>query len=242
MPRLLEPGPDQREERGEPSAHQSSNMSDMDIMTQQHETRPHPCHLMPLTNCPPPGADMEPAHILLWKSQHEETLRSTSKPNESVFLLLRQNLTSPVSPDATDQLPTPGGWHGAWGKRDSFGFEVFRSDSSLLESTCQLSLIRTAPNKCNVPGIRCGDYCRPNYAWCRSEWSDPCETPLGPILTNDTELCGNTSFWSNKTCDIFNYDGEKIALGLRCTGGVQHCINPWYLKPFQVHNPIYKVK
>ena len=94
----------------------------------------------------------------------------------------------------------------------------------------------------NVPGIRCGNYCRPIYAWCRSEWSDMCETPLGPILTNDTELCGNTSFWSNKTCDIFNYDGEKIALGLRCTGGVQHCINPWYLKPFQVHNPIYKVK
>ena len=89
MPRLLEPGPDQREERGEPSAHQSSNMSDMDIMTQQHETRPHPCHLMPLTNCPPPGADMEPAHILLSvleqaesrsMKKHFEALRSQTNP------------------------------------------------------------------------------------------------------------------------------------------------------------------
>ena len=36
MSRLLEPGPDQIEERGEASAHRSSDMSDMDIMTQQH--------------------------------------------------------------------------------------------------------------------------------------------------------------------------------------------------------------
>ena len=95
----------------------------------------------------------------------------------------------------------------------------------------------------NVPGIVCGDYCRPSDLWCRSDRCRTCETPLGPILTNDTQLCGNTSFWSNKTCDIFNSDGEKVALGLRCTGGVQHCITPWYLKLFQVHIPIYsKVK
>ena len=94
----------------------------------------------------------------------------------------------------------------------------------------------------NVPGIVCGDYCRPSDLWCRSDRSSTCETPLGPILTNDTQLCGNTSFWSNKTCDIFNSDGEKVALGLRCTGGVQHCINPWYLTPFQLYKPYYKVK
>ena len=82
MPRLLEPGPDQREERGEPSAHQSSNMSDMDIMTQQHETRPHPCHLMPLTNCPPPGADMEPEvkDIRLASKCFEVILRCSNPP------------------------------------------------------------------------------------------------------------------------------------------------------------------
>ena len=79
MSRLLEPGPDQREERGEPSAHQSSNMSDMNIMTQQHETRPHPCHLMPLTNCPPPGADMEPDVEKKFGSDFAEAARITSK-------------------------------------------------------------------------------------------------------------------------------------------------------------------
>ena len=84
-------------------------------------------------------------------------------------------------------------------------------------------------------GIRCekGDYvqCMPNNLWCRDDIVDSCNVlgGLGQIWTNDTELCGNSSFWRNKTCDIFRY-WERVAVGLRCAGGQQHCINPWYLR------------
>ena len=73
--------------------------------------------------------------------------------------------------------------------------------------------------------------CIPNYRWCRDDSGASCNIlgGLGQIRTNDTELCGNSSFWRNKTCDI-SHRGAKLALGLRCAGGQQHCINPWYLR------------
>ena len=49
------------------------------------------------------------------------------------------------------------------------------------------------------------------------------------FLTNDNELCRDSLFWLNKTCDRFYDSGDKAALGKRCSGGAQHCIYPWYL-------------
>ena len=79
------------------------------------------------------------------------------------------------------------------------------------------------------PGFICGSYCFENYRWCLEDRPWTCLSDLGEeFLTNDTELCGDSLFWSNQTCDVFNYD-DKIALGQRCSGGAQHCIYPWYL-------------
>ena len=79
------------------------------------------------------------------------------------------------------------------------------------------------------PGLTCGERCWRNYAWCREDYSTLCDVPGGQFSTNNRALCGNTPFWLNQTCDRFYDDGDKAALGLRCSGGTQHCINPWYL-------------
>ena len=99
-------------------------------------------------------------------------------------------------------------------------------------------------------GIVCeeGDdiQCITTHLWCRDDIVKTCDVfgGVGQILTNYSELCGDTLFWRNKTCDIFRSDGEKLALGFRCTGGQQHCINPWYLRltPDVDYDTILKVR
>ena len=67
--------------------------------------------------------------------------------------------------------------------------------------------------------------------WCRDNLAIQCSNQLGEeFLTNDTELCGDSLFWSEQTCDWF-HRGEKVAIGQRCSGGTQHCIYPWYNTP-----------
>ena len=79
------------------------------------------------------------------------------------------------------------------------------------------------------PGLTCGEKCWGNYEWCLADITHSCVVPGGQISTNTRALCGNTTFWVNQTCDKFYGDGDKAALGLRCSGGAQHCIYPWYL-------------
>ena len=88
------------------------------------------------------------------------------------------------------------------------------------------------------PGLLCEDYCLENYRWCRKDIAFSCKDSFSEeFLTNDTELCGDSLFWSNQTCDVFYNDGSKASLGQRCSGGAQHCIYPWYLSS----NYYYKV-
>ena len=112
------------------------------------------------------------------------------------------------------------------------------------------SSLQPCTENSGTQGIRCekGDYveCVSNYLWCRDDIVDSCNVlgGLGQIWTNDTELCGNSSFWSNRTCDIFDR-WQKVALGLRCAGGQQHCINPWYLHltpDIEFNSYYYKVR
>ena len=82
------------------------------------------------------------------------------------------------------------------------------------------------------PGLNCGSAvggCVRNYNWCRRDISIPCYSSEGTFATNNQGLSSNTTFWQNKTCDKFYYDGDKATLGERCSGGAQHCIYPWYL-------------
>ena len=82
------------------------------------------------------------------------------------------------------------------------------------------------------PGFRCRDKCWPNYLWCVGDDSYSCNDTEGQFTTNNRALCGNTTVWTNKSCDTFYYDGSnkaKATLGLRCTGVAQHCYYPWYL-------------
>ena len=80
-----------------------------------------------------------------------------------------------------------------------------------------------------TPGLTCGERCVVNYAWCRGDRSLSCDVPGGQFSSTNRALCGNTLFWVNQTCDLFYGNGYKAALGLRCSGGAQHCIYPWYL-------------
>ena len=78
------------------------------------------------------------------------------------------------------------------------------------------------------PGLWCGDQCFPNPAWCRVDGLS-CDFPVGNFSTNNKRLCGNTTFWVKHTCDGFYPDGDKAALGQRCSGESQHCLLTWYL-------------
>ena len=73
------------------------------------------------------------------------------------------------------------------------------------------------------PGLKCGEECYLNYDWCLEDYSQSCDVTGGQFTTNNRALCGNTTFWINQTCDKF------YSLGLRCSGGAQHCYYPWYL-------------
>ena len=82
------------------------------------------------------------------------------------------------------------------------------------------------------PGLNCsGAYfsCWRTYAWCRGDRSTSCDGSRGTFATNNQGLCANTTFWQNKTCEVFYEDGDKATLGRRCSGGAQQCIYPWYL-------------
>ena len=79
------------------------------------------------------------------------------------------------------------------------------------------------------PGLMCGGKCNENYAWCRGDSLITCDVPGGKFTTNNKALCGYTPLWQNTTCNIFYDTGDKATLGLRCSGGVQHCAYPWYL-------------
>ena len=81
-------------------------------------------------------------------------------------------------------------------------------------------------------GLNCSGWgwdCVQNCEWCREGWSGACDGSEGTFATNNQRLCSNTTFWQNKTCEMFYSDGPKAALGQRCSGGAQQCIYPWYL-------------
>ena len=79
------------------------------------------------------------------------------------------------------------------------------------------------------PGLTCGVICWENYLWCREDHSFSCDGKEGKFAINNRGLCSNTTFWQDKTCDLFYENGIKAALGRRCSGGAQQCIYPWYL-------------
>ena len=91
------------------------------------------------------------------------------------------------------------------------------------------SLLTPCVNEDGDPGSWCGENCYRNYYWCLEGYSDSCNVPGGQFTTNNRALCGNKTVWINQTCEVFYADGDKVALGLRCTGDAQHCSYPWYL-------------
>ncbi len=111
---------------------------------------------------------------------------------------------------------------------------ITRVDETVLDIRNQkvrinLTSITECPYNGVKPGLKCGDTCWPNYNWCRGDYSAICDVLGGNFTTDNKALCGNTSLWQNTTCDRFYDDGDKGALGLRCSGGLQHCAYPWYL-------------
>ena len=89
------------------------------------------------------------------------------------------------------------------------------------------------------PGVMCGQECEDNFLWCRdpTEYAtDSCDYGDFVISDSDQRLCSNATFWSDKSCDIIDSDGDTWAHGTRCSGSRQHCYYPWY----NVVNPDYE--
>ena len=107
----------------------------------------------------------------------------------------------------------------------------------------------TSITECNttrsIPGLMCGNQCSQYntpcgpclepYEWCRKESPISC----GNFRLNNKQLCSNTTFWTGKTCDLYDLKTRrKEAVGRRCTGASQHCIYPWYTSSlyfYEVH-------
>ena len=85
------------------------------------------------------------------------------------------------------------------------------------------------PNNSYTPGVMCGSLCAHNYRWCLARSSSQCDDGVQVFTTNNPGLCRNPTFWRDVPCTLYWPDGEIVARGLRCTGGLQHCIYPWYL-------------
>ena len=78
------------------------------------------------------------------------------------------------------------------------------------------------------PGVMCGSECLGTLSWCRAGSSNPCDDGAQVFTTNNPGLCRNSTFWRDVSCAFYG-NGTIAARGLRCTGGMQHCIYPWYL-------------
>ena len=82
-------------------------------------------------------------------------------------------------------------------------------------------------------GIKCVDGCRRNYDWCTNEKEEGCklnkkdETQI-TISVNNRNICGDHSFWEDKSCKSNDQGAVAEALGLRCYSAFQHCFYPWY--------------
>ena len=73
------------------------------------------------------------------------------------------------------------------------------------------------------------DDCRGYHMWCRPGSGYTCSTNEGVLFsTEDKNLCGNATFWSDKPCLLHNHLGTLIGQGSRCTSSYQHCYFPWY--------------
>ena len=87
--------------------------------------------------------------------------------------------------------------------------------------------------KFNLPGLMCGDLCGSYRVWCLEDHAASCGKYN--FSTNNKQLCANTTFWSEKSCDLFFNTRRKGAVGRRCTGATQHCSYPWYTSIIKVY-------
>ena len=125
--------------------------------------------------------------------------------------------------------------------RNDGGYDaISREDEDNLDivSTSTISLDYSKLGHCNTsagdidsagnPGIKCGTRCMPSYGWCELGTSDPCDDGIQVFTTNNPGLCRNSTFWREVSCTT-HYSSGIAAMGLRCLGTLQGCINPWYL-------------
>ena len=89
------------------------------------------------------------------------------------------------------------------------------------------SSIIECKNEQNEIGYICGEECLLGYNWCNVDLDVSC----GSFTANNVQLCSNTTFWAEKSCEIIWPDKPwlKFSIGRRCSGSHQQCIYPWYL-------------
>ena len=77
-------------------------------------------------------------------------------------------------------------------------------------------------------GLLCGQQCKGNDGWCRSdEELETCDVGGRLLQTNDPELCQDNVFLKNQDCNRYD-DGSVLSYGSRCQGSNQGCVCPWY--------------
>ena len=73
-------------------------------------------------------------------------------------------------------------------------------------------------------GYLCGEKCLLVQNWCTDADANSC----GSFTSNNVQLCSNTTFWAEKSCELI-FSQRKFSVGRRCSGSHQECIYPWYL-------------
>ena len=118
---------------------------------------------------------------------------------------------------------------GDWAINDGLYDTISRVDETDLDiNNPKVRIDYSGITECTVgvyQGLMCGNLCVENFVWCAGVWENSC----GKFSTTNNALCSNSTFWNNKTCELFFDDGVKSSLGTRCTGRSQNCIYPWYL-------------
>ena len=124
------------------------------------------------------------------------------------------------------------------GKYDTITREDETDLDILTKKDIDYNSIKECKDNSTGIGYLCGENCLDVQEWCTD-----IVTSCGSFTANNVQLCSNTTFWAEKSCEIIWPDRPwlKFSVGRRCSGSAQQCIYPWYLTnnnfyEYQVNN------
>ena len=97
------------------------------------------------------------------------------------------------------------------------------------ETPVDTSILKPCRESEGSPGISCSDAdygCFANVQWCQSDNAVTCKIGNITVSVNDKQLCANTSFWKQHSCDNYQ-DNQLFVYGSRCSSSGQ-CYFTYY--------------